>query len=510
MKASTNKQINKYRGLVLVVWVFLGLFPEFINAQSCGFQTTCVPPSDWANGSWQMFNGTQNHTGRQAMKGNFTSGRYVKWSYITPEWIRSSPAIGDINNDGQIEIVVGDDYGYISALRGTDGFLLWNYNTRPLGRIYSSPSIGDINRDGQVEVVVGNGDNAVYALRGTDGSLLWLYGTWDRVYSSPAIGDIDNDGQIEVVVGSRDSRIYAFRGTNGTILWFFTTGSSIHSSPAIGDINNDGQIEVVIGSLDNRLYALRGTNGSLLWSYTTDSMIYSSPAIGDINGDGNIEVVIGSLDNKVYALRGTNGSLLWSYTTLAGVYSSPTIGDINNDGNVEVAVGSWDGYIHVLRGTNGSLVWSYNVLSSYTLYEDIVLADIDPSPGIEIITHGRGRSIYVLSSSGTLLWQDGGDQWSVSVGDVDGDGCVEIVAVGNAISIMVIDATSNEGGCGILGNDDELSVDESKVLKPDDYVKIFTTDGRRIYRGEYKSFKPERRGIYFVVAEGGKVKKVVR
>ncbi len=492
--------------------VALFFFPESSNAQSCGFQTTCVPPSDWANGSWQMFNGTQRHTGRQAMRGNLSTGRYIKWTYSTTNWIFSSPAIGDINNDGQIEVVVGSKDYNVYALQGSDGTLLWSFLTSYPVR--SSPAIGDINNDGNIEVVVSNDSGKVYALRGTDGSLLWSYTTGDWVWSSPAIGDINNDGQIEVIIGSGDYKVYALRGTDGSLLWSYITGYYVNSSPVIGDINNDGQIEVVVGANDGKVYALRGTNGSLIWSYTTGFPVYSSPAIGDINNDGNIEVVVGSAD--IYALRGTDGSFIWSYTTASAVYSSPAIGDINNDGNIEVVVGSYDNSLYILRGTNGSLVWQVSVADGDKQYLTPlnIIADVDPTPGLEIVQnvmHSSCCGVTVVSASGSILWS--WNLWyshrSVSVGDVDGDGCVEIVTVGKSSKISVIDAASNEGGCGILGSDDELNTGENNTLNPDDRVKVYSSDGKVIFEGRFQDFNIMRKGIYFVKTRD-KVKKVIR
>ena len=494
------------------VWfILIVLIPAFLNAQSCGFQTTCVPPSDWANGSWQMFYGTQNHTGRQAMRGDFTVEKYIKWNY-EPSSLRYSakapPAIGDINNDGQIEVVVSEGK-VLYTLKGINGLPLWIDSTGACGT--TSPAIGDIDGDRLIEVVVGCVDSNVYAIRGSDGSILWSYRTGHRKLSSPAIGDINGDGNIEVIVGSYDSTVYALRGTDGSLLWAFTTGNSIESSPAIGDINSDGQIEVVVGSNDGKVYALRGTDGSLIWYYTTGGYVNSSPAIGDINNDGNIEIVVGSWDSKIYALRGTNGSPLWSYTALAGVYSSPVIGDINNDGYVEVVVNSEDGIVYALRGTDRAPLWSYNIGGRFNFEpEYIVLADIDPSPGLEIIIN-NAFFINVLSSSGTLLWQEDSVPLplkSFSIGDVDGDGCVEIVAVGGTYlypMVTVIDASSNEGGCGTL-----VRARETKYSKPYTHVEIYTISGTMIYKGDYRDFKPTRKGIYFVVFGEGEVRKMIR
>ncbi len=88
-------------------------------------------------------------------------------------------------------------------------FFLWSYTTDY--DVASSPALGAIDSDGKLEVVVGGGDNQVYGLNGEDGSFLWSYITAGWVHSSPALGDIDSAGKLEVVVGS-DDKVYALNG----------------------------------------------------------------------------------------------------------------------------------------------------------------------------------------------------------------------------------------------------------------------------------------------------------
>ena len=200
-------------------------------------------------------------------------------------------------------MVVGSWDNNVYALNGEDGSVLWSYTTGYL--IYSSsPALGDVDGDGKLEVVIGSDDNKIYALNGEDGSLLWSYATGREVESSPALGDIDGDGKLEVVVGSNDSTVYALNGEDGSLLWPYTTGDWVESSPALGDIDGDGKLEVVVGSDDSSVYALNGEDGSVLWLYTTGDAVLSSPALGDIDRDGKLEVVVGSFDEMVYALNG--------------------------------------------------------------------------------------------------------------------------------------------------------------------------------------------------------------
>jgi len=141
------------------------------------------------------------------------------WNYTTGSRIHSSPALGDIDGDGNLEVIFGSWDNKIYALNAEDGSELWNFTTN--GRIYSSPALGDLDFDDKLEIVFGSEDYNVYALNGEDGSKLWNYSTGDAVISSPSLGDIDKDG---------------------SELWNFITGARVFSSPALGDIDNDARL----------------------------------------------------------------------------------------------------------------------------------------------------------------------------------------------------------------------------------------------------------------------------
>jgi hypothetical protein len=157
------------------------------------------------------------------------------WPKTTGGRIRSSPAIGDIDGDGDLEIVVGSDDGYIHAWHH-DGSLVsgWPRYIKFGGE--SSPGLGNIDRDGRLEIVIGSFWKKVWALN-SDGTILWSVDIGTIAMSSPILGDIDRDGRLEVTIGADDGRVWAWDAEDGSEVLGFPifTGGRIHSTPAIGE-----------------------------------------------------------------------------------------------------------------------------------------------------------------------------------------------------------------------------------------------------------------------------------
>ena len=137
------------------------------------------------------------------------------------------PAIGDLDNDGVKEIVVGTKGRQLWVLNANGSVRAGWPQTLP-AEVVGSPAIGLIDGDAFPDIAVGfkgtsdpTGKGGVRAyLR--DGSLIWERLTAtdegnDGVYSSPAIGNVDGVGGNEVVLGSFDFRIYVIQ-SNGTEL----------------------------------------------------------------------------------------------------------------------------------------------------------------------------------------------------------------------------------------------------------------------------------------------------
>ncbi len=127
--------------------------------------------------------------------------------------------MGDVDGDGQVEVVTG---GYFNdGSRNVAQLIVWSGSSLAVERIQcwywtgntviNSVAIGDVDGDGQVEIVTGgsffDGSRNVAQMIAWTGSTLAVdkiqcwYWTGNTVINSVALGDVDGDGQVEVVTG---------------------------------------------------------------------------------------------------------------------------------------------------------------------------------------------------------------------------------------------------------------------------------------------------------------------
>ncbi|MEM2899887.1 MAG: CARDB domain-containing protein [Thermoplasmata archaeon] len=138
--------------------------------------------------------------------------------------------------------------------------LAWEYSTYPSEQFYSTPSWGDVDNDGNIELVVitsyipllNSHNFNVYVLKG-NGTLLWRYVSAiaysQYVESTPALIDFDEDSKPDILVPCVNGLVFALRGIDGEVLWTTTLGgirTIVFSSPAVGDFTNDGFVDIVL------------------------------------------------------------------------------------------------------------------------------------------------------------------------------------------------------------------------------------------------------------------------
>ncbi|ODS40855.1 MAG: hypothetical protein A7315_07525 [Candidatus Altiarchaeales archaeon WOR_SM1_79] len=366
------------------------------------------------------------------------------WIFETDGWVRSSPAVADINNDNKLEIVFGSDNGFLYALDFSRAGL-WSFQTG--GRIRSSPLIADINNDDKVEIIFGSDDGFLYVLN-SEGSLLWSFRTEGAIVSSPVAVDINDGFGMEIVFGSMDENLYILN-PKGEVLKKFELKGAVESSPAIADFDRDGRLDIIVGtnsynayvlsypgtkrmafstegkvvaspvivgstpriviaSTSGKVYALKYSESKVnegegyikarinhAWNYSTENEIVSSAAAGNLVGSGYEEIVFGSMDKNLYVLDAYNGKLLKKYLTNAPICSSPAIANIDGENGSEIIFGSDDGMLYIMN-SSWERVWSYECKGA--IKTSPVIADLNDDGRSEIIVGADDNRLYVFSS----------------------------------------------------------------------------------------------------------------
>lgn len=318
----------------------------------------------------------------------------VLWTYTPPTGcVDTSPALGDVNGDGQAEIVLGTTAGLILAL-DVHGKEVWRQEMR--GPICFPPTIADVIGDAGLEVLAMNRQGQVICLQGATGNVLWkntFPGSLQWGTTALAAGDVDGDGALEIVTGFEDGKVICFRGT-GEQIWATETPCQDVLCPAIADVNGDGQAEVLIAGEGVPLVCL-SPEGKELWRVPQG--MGGSPFVYDIDQQGGPEILAG-VNEALVAMDGA-GKMLWRCPLKREMDSALAIGDANGDGEVEIYAVDLSGYF-VCVSPKGQVRWSASVEERARRSPSI--GDIDGDGVNEILVAGYSKAIHVFDPEGRL------------------------------------------------------------------------------------------------------------
>ncbi len=277
----------------------------------------------------------------------------------------------NMNSDNNLEIVYNTSYSVnVVKIDGTP-VTGWPKSISPYA-IQGAPAFGDIDGDGQGEIVVTtaglNSGGYIYAWH-KDGSVVSGFPvSHGYTTRTPVLADIDNDGKMEIIVSLRSYPIgseYVYKG-NGTVYpgWPKTLNHVPASSAAVGDIDGDGFPEIIAESYI-AIYAWK-SNGDSIPGFPfllpgSESLSYSSPVLADVDGDGFREIIFGTHNTssgggKVFILK-KDGSVLTGWPNSVGnwIYGPPSIGYIDNDNILDITVGD-----QVLSANPSDFAYAWN------------------------------------------------------------------------------------------------------------------------------------------------------
>jgi M6 family metalloprotease-like protein len=182
-----------------------------------------------------------------------------------------SPIVGDLNRNDILDVVVvsaveGVIYAWDKELSPLPGFPVWTRDW-----VSSQPALGDIDGDGYLEIVVAS-NNKIYAYNynGTIADnfpiIVDQANPVGWIKSSPVLVDVDDDGISDIVVGTQENKIYAFNKEGNEVFGFpLSCAGPITSSAVMVDLDQDLKSELLVPADDGFVYAWK-----LPWDYNSE------------------------------------------------------------------------------------------------------------------------------------------------------------------------------------------------------------------------------------------------
>ena len=364
-------------------------------------------------------------------------------------------AAGDMDGDGDTDLVVALVSGSVSVLLNRGDGTFAQPVDYPSGETYAfSVVLADVDGDHDLDVVVGADQRYVVrfanAGNGTLGAPTRDLANSDEVDVDPiAAGDLDGDGVDDLVATTyRGLLVRASRtGALSTVLLDYAI-----VDVAVGDLNGDG-VPDLVGTGATGVFILLN-DGQASFSSAGTFPAATSVAIADVTGDGQADIVSAGTDVTTVLVNDGGGSFHDAYPDgYAPLEGLVTTGDLNGDGwidlvgtsstnpvgGVEIALNQGLGtFIAGLEG--GPIGHAFSAMS---------LGDLDGDGDLDVaVTDSSGSGLTVLLNAGDGTFAPGisqavgGAMDAVATGDLDGDGDLDLIVSGwSVVNVLLNDGT---------------------------------------------------------------------
>ena len=278
---------------------------------------------------------------------------------------RSTVALADLDGDGDLDAVVGNEIDPLLAPRAT--LALYRNEGTPdapslrladadwLGLDYDfggyGPTFGDLDGDGDLDLLVGgfNGRFAYLENTGSAASATFELrdDRWQGVdagqIARASLGDLDGDGDLDLATGATNGRLRVYRNvgtaqeaivptepngqpTAADLAFAQAIGLpddvGDDSAPAFHDLDGDGDLDLVVGTGAGALRVFRNVGTATAPAFAEEPEVEAgrrrtTPALGDLTGDGVPELLAGA---------DSGGLLYWSNSAGTGAEAGPGAG----------------------------------------------------------------------------------------------------------------------------------------------------------------------------------------
>lgn len=304
---------------------------------------------------------------------------------------RSTPTMADFDDDGDLDLFTGCDYGYVYLYENLgDG----SFDSKTVLQVggsnldvgtQSKPAFFDLDSDHDMDLLVGSQDGTIEVFDNDGGTFTSLgnlqAGGSDLNVTNFALADfadLDEDGDKDLYVGGY-YYIYAFLNdgnNNFSSDGYLQADESLiylgpyPACPAFTDLDGDGDTDMLLGEKDGYMTEFTNNEGAFTeeaekFSYRSKiALVQAYPRIdaGDIDGDGDEDLVVAS-SSKFYLYENEEELLYYGLTLkdasnqdLNLYRGTPALVDMDNDGDLDLVSGSYYDGVKYYNNENGAFM----------------------------------------------------------------------------------------------------------------------------------------------------------
>ena len=329
-------------------------------------------------------------------------------------------AAGDFDEDGNIDLIVGRNFGGARVLLGNGDRTFRQSEMLPIPffESVSSSAVRDFNHDGHLDLAVIT-DEFPFGF----GRTQYLLGNGDGTFDvrvqinllSPQFGerplivdDINGDGDADVAVIDVFGRILRIQFGNNTTVFAaepvnYDLGDGA-TSFAVGDFDEDGRRDFVLTAVNGTMSLLRGqSDGTLATAISFGAGVApTAVTVGDFNEDGLDDLLVTSdLNNgngTLSLLVGNgNGTFQMPIVLATNANAGASVSDVDGDFHSDIVFTSNanNGTMLLLRGNGNGTFQTAISAAAGALPSKVLVANFDQDEDREIIVANQ-RTLFVL------------------------------------------------------------------------------------------------------------------
>lgn len=354
------------------------------------------------------------------------------------------------------------------------------------GKTPKGVAAGDLDGDGLPDMAVANYDGGTVSIFKNNGSRgqVQFAASVDIPFSAPSaimLADVNGDGRLDVIVTeyySGNFSVFINNSTTGTIALSnpvsFTTKAGV-TDLAAADLDQDGRTDLVVINEDwvDGIFIMRNTSANGVISFSRIPYIdfgYNYNPLGisiaDMNEDGKPELLVSynlGKTVKVFKNVSNNGTISFDKNSPQIALGNPgspygiTAGDMDGDGKPELAVvvdrayyGQW---INVYSNTSSGGALSFGATSTLALdvnfsSNSLSIGDMDGDGKVDLVSGSSWHdSVVVFKNTSTagsisflprVSYNTSTQPYRICLADVDVDGKSDIVSVNSSAGFVTI------------------------------------------------------------------------